>query len=171
MRSHFETPFTIAYYIKTTGYCYHSVNVITFGLAQSDHIKRLLLCFFSFVKRSIADFFIKEQKTLLQCNDPPNWEREQSILATIWTQRETSLVAPSCFTWVHVLIVCVCECVRAYACVCVCVCAYACVFACVLSENAREIGSTLCVFVCESVRVCLTKRKRVRERVCVCVCC
>ncbi len=29
--------------MKTTGYCYHSVNVITFGLAQSDHIKRLLL--------------------------------------------------------------------------------------------------------------------------------
>ena len=25
------------------GYCYHSVNVITFGEAQSDHIKRLLL--------------------------------------------------------------------------------------------------------------------------------
>jgi hypothetical protein len=29
--------------MKTTGYCYHSVNVIAFGLAQSDHIKRLLL--------------------------------------------------------------------------------------------------------------------------------
>ncbi len=41
--SHFEIPFTIANYIKTTGYCYHSVNIITFGLAQCDHIKRLLL--------------------------------------------------------------------------------------------------------------------------------
>jgi hypothetical protein len=29
--------------MKTTGYCYHSVNVIPFGLAQSDHIKRLQL--------------------------------------------------------------------------------------------------------------------------------
>ncbi len=43
MRSHFGIPFTTAYYIKTTGYCYHSVDNITFGLAQSDHIKRLLL--------------------------------------------------------------------------------------------------------------------------------
>ncbi len=43
MWSHYESPFTIAYYKETTGYCYHSVNVITFGLAQSDHIKRLLL--------------------------------------------------------------------------------------------------------------------------------
>jgi hypothetical protein len=29
--------------MKTTGYCYHSINVIACGLAQSDHIKRLLL--------------------------------------------------------------------------------------------------------------------------------
>jgi hypothetical protein len=43
IRSHYGSPFTIAYYIKTTAYCYHSVNVITFGLAQSDHIKRLLV--------------------------------------------------------------------------------------------------------------------------------
>ncbi len=43
MWSHLKIPFTIAYYMKTTGYCYHSVIVITFGLAQSDHIKRLLL--------------------------------------------------------------------------------------------------------------------------------
>jgi hypothetical protein len=43
MLSHFEISFTIASYIKITGCCYHSVNVITFGLAQSDHIKRLLL--------------------------------------------------------------------------------------------------------------------------------
>ncbi len=43
MWSHFKTPFTKTYYIKTTGYCYHSVNVITNGLSQSDYIKRLLL--------------------------------------------------------------------------------------------------------------------------------
>ncbi len=43
MWPHFRIPFTTAYYIKTIGYCYHSANVITFGLAQSDHIKRLLL--------------------------------------------------------------------------------------------------------------------------------
>ncbi len=42
MWSHFEIPFTIASSIKTTGYCYNSVNVITFGLAQSDHIKQPL---------------------------------------------------------------------------------------------------------------------------------
>ncbi len=41
--SNFIGPFTKAYYIKTTGYSYHSVNVITFGLYLSDHIKRLLL--------------------------------------------------------------------------------------------------------------------------------
>ncbi len=41
--SHFEIPFTLTYYLKISGYCYHSVNVITFCLAQSDHIKRLLL--------------------------------------------------------------------------------------------------------------------------------
>ena len=41
MWSHFKVPFTKDYYIKITGY--HSVNVITFGLAQSDHIKLLLL--------------------------------------------------------------------------------------------------------------------------------
>ncbi len=29
--------------MKSTGYCYHLVNVITFGLAQSDYIKRLPL--------------------------------------------------------------------------------------------------------------------------------
>ena len=38
-----KVPFTNDYYVKTFGYCYHLVNVITFGLAQSDHIKRLLL--------------------------------------------------------------------------------------------------------------------------------
>ena len=31
--------------IKITGYCYHLVDVINFGPAQSGHIKRLLLCF------------------------------------------------------------------------------------------------------------------------------
>ncbi len=36
MWSHYKSPSTIAYYIETTGYCYHSVNVITFDLAQSD---------------------------------------------------------------------------------------------------------------------------------------
>ncbi len=45
MGSHYESPFTIAYYMKTTGYCYHSVYVITFSVAQRDHIKRLLLYF------------------------------------------------------------------------------------------------------------------------------
>ncbi len=43
MESHFKVPFTKSNLIETTGYCYHSVFVITFGLAQSDHIKRLLL--------------------------------------------------------------------------------------------------------------------------------
>ena len=28
---------------KIIGYCYHSVDDITFGLTQSDHIKQLLL--------------------------------------------------------------------------------------------------------------------------------
>ncbi len=33
-----KVPFTNEYYSKTTGYCYHSVNVITFCLDQSDLI-------------------------------------------------------------------------------------------------------------------------------------
>ncbi len=36
-------PFTNADLIKTTGLCNHSFNIITFGLTQSDPIKRLLL--------------------------------------------------------------------------------------------------------------------------------
>ncbi len=43
MWSQFKITFTKAYYTKTIGYCYHSVNVITFGLAKRDHIKRLPL--------------------------------------------------------------------------------------------------------------------------------
>ena len=45
-RSHFKRP--IYYRLlskKIIGYCYHSVNVITFDLAQFDHIKGLLLYF------------------------------------------------------------------------------------------------------------------------------
>jgi hypothetical protein len=30
-------------YQEEFGYCYHSVNVMTLGLAQSDHIKQLPL--------------------------------------------------------------------------------------------------------------------------------
>ena len=33
-------PYAKDYYIKITGYSYNSVNVITFGLVQRDHIKR-----------------------------------------------------------------------------------------------------------------------------------
>ena len=40
---HFNVPFTIDYKIKIIGYCYPSVTTITFGLAQSDLIKRLPL--------------------------------------------------------------------------------------------------------------------------------
>ncbi len=40
---HLIVPFTKTYKIKITGYCYHSGNVITFGVAQGDYIKRLLL--------------------------------------------------------------------------------------------------------------------------------
>ncbi len=57
MLSHFEIPFTIASYIKTSSYCYNSVNVITFGLAQSDHIKRLLLYYNEMVIVVIFFFF------------------------------------------------------------------------------------------------------------------
>ena len=40
-----KVPFNPDYKIKITGYCYHLVNAISFQLAQSDHIKRLLLYF------------------------------------------------------------------------------------------------------------------------------
>jgi len=43
MWSHFNVPFTKDYLLKTIGYCYHSVDIITFGLTQIDHLKRLLL--------------------------------------------------------------------------------------------------------------------------------
>ncbi len=43
MWSNFIFPFSTVYQLKTTGYCYHSVNVIIFDLAKSDHIKRFLL--------------------------------------------------------------------------------------------------------------------------------
>ena len=36
---------TVNVNIKTTSYCYHLVNVISFRLYQSDHIKRLPLYF------------------------------------------------------------------------------------------------------------------------------
>ena len=42
MWSHFKVSFAIDYSEKI-GYCYHSVNVITFCMNQSDHIKRLSL--------------------------------------------------------------------------------------------------------------------------------
>ncbi len=38
-----KVPFTKSHLIKIIIYCYHSVNVITFSLAQSGHIKPLLL--------------------------------------------------------------------------------------------------------------------------------
>ncbi len=43
MWKYFTRPIIKYYYVKKVGYCYHSVNVIIFGRAQSDHIKRLLL--------------------------------------------------------------------------------------------------------------------------------
>ena len=43
MYSHFKHTLIKSYYIKISDYCYHLVNVITFSVAQSDHIKRLLL--------------------------------------------------------------------------------------------------------------------------------
>ncbi len=46
MLSYYTVPFTKAYYIKLPGYCYHSVYVIKFVLAQSDHFKQLLHCVF-----------------------------------------------------------------------------------------------------------------------------
>ncbi len=36
-------PFIKEHLIKVTSYCYHSVNVITMGLSQSDHIKKCVL--------------------------------------------------------------------------------------------------------------------------------
>ncbi len=64
--------------MKTTGYCYQSVNVITLGLAQSDHIKRLLLylnpCqtdiysnkFNSNTKNGLKKFFFHETGPMLE---------------------------------------------------------------------------------------------------------
>jgi hypothetical protein len=43
LESDFMVPFAIHYYIKMTSYCYHSINGIRYGLAQSDPIKQRLL--------------------------------------------------------------------------------------------------------------------------------
>ena len=43
MWSQFNVPFAFDYFVKNVSYYYHSVHVITFGLLQSDHIKRLQL--------------------------------------------------------------------------------------------------------------------------------
>jgi len=40
--SHFKYPLTNYNQIKLSGYCYHSVNFSTLGLAHNDHIKWLL---------------------------------------------------------------------------------------------------------------------------------
>ncbi len=59
MWSHFKIPFAKANSLKTTSYCYHSINVITFDHAQSNHIEQLLLCmdfpnsYFSFTSACI----------------------------------------------------------------------------------------------------------------------
>ena len=39
----FQSPIYYRLLIKIIGFCYNLVNVITFVLAKSDHIKRLLL--------------------------------------------------------------------------------------------------------------------------------
>jgi hypothetical protein len=41
--SDYTGPVYYNYYIKTTTYCYHSVNVISFHLLQTDHMKRVPL--------------------------------------------------------------------------------------------------------------------------------
>ena len=51
MWSNLNVPFTKDYLVKIIGYCYHSVNVIFFGLSQSDHIERLLL----FLEYNVCD--------------------------------------------------------------------------------------------------------------------
>ncbi len=39
--------------MKIIGYCYHSDNIITFGWAKSDHIKRLLQYYSFYIDKSI----------------------------------------------------------------------------------------------------------------------
>ena len=55
MWSHFNVLFTKDYLAKLTGY-YHSISAITFDLAQSDQMKRLLLEQ-NFHWESMYDFF------------------------------------------------------------------------------------------------------------------
>ena len=68
MWSHFNVPFhshTSEYQVKIIiGYSYHSVTDISFGLAQSDHIKQLLLynamLILGFSLSSIVDLIDKD---------------------------------------------------------------------------------------------------------------
>ena len=48
-RSHLQY-ITVYYQEQITSYCYHSVNVISFSLAQSDHIKGLYSILIVFYK-------------------------------------------------------------------------------------------------------------------------
>jgi len=49
---HLKVPFTKDQKVNFIGYCYHSANIITFSLTQSDDIKRLdctyIMILFSF---------------------------------------------------------------------------------------------------------------------------
>jgi hypothetical protein len=48
----FQGPIYLRVEIKTTGYFYQSVNVNNFGVAKSDHIKRLIIySYFAYKKK------------------------------------------------------------------------------------------------------------------------
>ncbi len=66
MLSNFKVPFTKANLIETTGYCYHSVSVITFGLTKRDHIKRLLL-YFPFTVKGLVLHYYASLGILIDC--------------------------------------------------------------------------------------------------------
>ena len=82
--SQFSVPFTFEYYVKIIGYNYHSV--ITFSLAQSDHI-RLLLLYILTVNLNLSICF-----------------RITKVIAGMMLTRP-SLLAPkkleSCWSWVR----------------------------------------------------------------------
>ena len=78
-----NVPFTKGYYIKITGYCYHSVNVITIGLVQSDYIRRL---FTVSTKNELASELSPTLMLLLRCALPFKGHRIINLHAAIQTK-------------------------------------------------------------------------------------
>ena len=90
------------YYIlldKNIGYCHHTVYFITFGQAQSDHIKRLPLYFHLWIRFDFFRFSLKLSTHTVSATHPPELfsglqchkNRNPNLLDTIKTSAASLL--------------------------------------------------------------------------------